>query len=226
MTLPAGGLDCDAAGFVLAGGQSSRMGQDKALVPFAGQPLIVRALGILSAAGLKVSIAGARSGLASFAPVVEDLASQAGLGPLAGICSALASVDHGARSVFIPVDLPLLPSSLIAYLLHHATITGAIITVPSINGFAQTFPAVIHRSALPILQSQLESGDRGCFSAFQITEASLNQRVAVLPVEPLVQSGQISHPEGIPAALWFLNVNSKHDLVRAEALSAGPLPVS
>ena len=218
MTLPAGGLDCDAAGFVLAGGQSSRMGHDKALVPFAGQPLIVHALGILRAAGLQVSIAGARSGLASFAPVVEDLASQAGLGPLAGICSALAS-STVSRSVFIPVDLPLLPSSLIAYLLHHATITGAIITVPSINGFAQTFPAVIHRSALPILQSQLESGDRGCFSAFKMTEASLNQRVAVLPIEALIQSCQISHPEGIPAALWFLNVNSKHDLLRAEALS-------
>ncbi len=225
MTLPTGDPDCDAEGFVLAGGQSSRMGHDKALVPFAGQPLIVHALGILSAAGLKVSIAGARSGLASFAPVVEDLASQTGLGPLAGICSALAS-STTSRSVFIPVDLPLLPSSLIAYLLHHATITGAIITVPSINGFAQTFPAVIHRSALPILQSQLESGNRGCFSAFKMTEASLNQRVAVLPVEPLVQSCQISHPEGIPAALWFLNVNSKHDLARAEALTARRLPVS
>jgi molybdopterin-guanine dinucleotide biosynthesis protein A len=225
LTLPAGDPDCDAEGFVLAGGQSSRMGEEKALVPFAGQPLIVRALGILSAAGLKVSIAGARSSLASFAPVVEDIASQTGLGPLAGICSALAS-SAGSRSVFIPVDLPLLPSSLIAYLLHHATITDAIVAVPSINGFAQTFPAVIHRSALPILQSRLESDHRGCFSAFRIAEASLNQRFAVLPVEPLVQSGQISHTEGLPAALWFLNVNSKHDLARAEALTARRLPVS
>ena len=225
MTLLSGGLDCDAAGFVLAGGQSSRMGEEKALVPFAGQPLIVRALGILSGAGLKVSIAGARSALASFAPVVEDVAPRAGLGPLAGICSALA-VTVETRAVFIPVDLPLLPSSLIAYLLHHATITDAIVTALSINGFAQTFPAVIHRSVLPILQSQLESDHRGCFSAFQIAQASLNQRFAVLPIEHLVQSGQIAHPEGLPAALWFLNVNSKHDLTRAEALTARRLPVS
>ena len=225
MSLPARDSTCDAAGFVLAGGQSSRMGEDKALVKFAGQPLIVRALGILREAGLQPSIAGARSNLGSFAQVVEDLATQAGQGPLAGICSALAATAT-PRAAFIPVDLPLLPSSLISYLLHYATVTGAIIVVPSINGFAQTFPVVIHRSALPILQSQLESSNRGCFSAFQLAATTLNQPFAVLPVEPLVQSGQISHPDGLPAALWFLNVNGRHDLARAEALVSASLPVS
>ena len=227
LTLPAGGLDCDAAGFVLAGGQSSRMGQDKALVPFAGQPLIVHALGILSAAGLKVSIAGARSGLASFAPVVEDLASQTGLGPLAGICSALASVDDVAYRYFIPVDLPLLPSSLIAYLLHHATITER----DHYRSIDQRLRANFSRSDSPLRIadpsiSARKRRPRLFFGLSRSTEASLNQRVAVLPIEPLIQSGQISHPEGIPAALWFLNVNSKHDLVRAEALIPGALPVS
>jgi len=222
---PKRGLECDASGFVLAGGQSSRMGEEKALVKFAGQPLILRTLAILRAAGLPPSIAGARADLASFAPVVEDPTPQAGLGPLAGICSALAATAT-LRAAFIPVDLPLLPSSLVAYLLHHATITDAIVTVPSINGFAQTFPAVIHRSALPILQSQLESNNRGCFSAFQLAATTLNQPFAVLPLEHLVQSGQVGHPDGLPAALWFLNVNGRQDLTRAEALVSGSLPVS
>ena len=224
MTSPARDSPRDAAGFVLAGGQSSRMGEDKALVKFAAQPLIVRALGILREAGLQPSIAGARSNLGSFAQVVEDLA-QTGHGPLAGICSALAATAT-PRAAFIPVDLPLLPSSLISYLLHYATVTGAIIVVPSINGFAQTFPVVIHRSALPILQSQLESSNRGCFSAFKLAATTLNQPFSVLPVEPLVQSGQISHPNGLPAAFWFLNVNGRHDLARAEALVSASLPVS
>ena len=57
-----------AGAFILAGGRSTRMGQDKALVPLAGNPLIQRALTILLSAGLEPRIAGAKSDLSSFAP--------------------------------------------------------------------------------------------------------------------------------------------------------------
>ena len=101
----------EAVGFVLAGGQSSRMGQDKALLLFAGRPLVAHALSIFSRAGIAASIAGvrssARTALEAFAPVVED--AEPGLGPLAGICAALASTS-ARYAVFLPVDLPLLPS--------------------------------------------------------------------------------------------------------------------
>ena len=208
----------DAAGFVLAGGRSSRMGRDKALVEFCGEPLVVGALGILSGAGLAASIAGARSALGSIAPVVEDL--EPGLGPLGGICSALAltAADNMVRwGVFVPVDLPLLPASLVEYLVNHAEVTGAAVTLVSVTGFAQTFPAVLARAALPWLQSELAAGRRGCFAAFQAAAAGLGQPVSVVAAELLVQAGQVAHPEGLPASLWFLNVNSEGNLRRAEA---------
>ena len=215
--------ESDAAGFVLAGGQSSRMGRDKALLPFAGEPLIAHAVSTLHEAGLPVAIAGAassaRTSLAAYAPVVDD--SEPGLGPLAGICAALATASK-SFAVFLPVDLPLLPPSLIEYLLHHARITGHAVTVPSINGFIQIFPAVLERSALPELQNELHSGQRGCFSAFQAAAASLGQPIATLAVELLAQSGQVSHPLGLPPVRWFLNVNTLQDLHRAEALRAVP----
>ena len=219
MRLPEAGAGGDAAGFVLAGGRSSRMGKDKTLVEFAGQPLIVRALGILQQAGLVPSIAGARSELAPFAPVVDDLGPNAGQGPLSGICSALA-VCLAQHAVFLPVDLPLLPPSLVLYLLFHARVSGSLVTVPSVNGFAQTFPAVVDRTARPVLQARLEGGDRGCFSAFQAVAAKSGRLLSVVPVELLVQAGQVSHSYGLPAALWFLNVNSEKDLARAETLAA------
>jgi molybdopterin-guanine dinucleotide biosynthesis protein A len=203
-----------ASGFVLAGGRSSRMGQDKAQVLFGGQPLALRALLIFRQAGLSASLAGGSASLAAFAPVVED--SKPGLGPLGGICAALRSTS--ARwAVFLPVDLPLLPAPLVKFLLDHARMTGRAVTLCSINGFAQTFPAVVDRAALPSLETELAAGRAGCFSAFQAAAAGLSQPVTVLAVESLVQTGQVAHADGLPAARWFMNVNASDDLSRAKA---------
>jgi molybdopterin-guanine dinucleotide biosynthesis protein A len=210
------GIEQDAAGFVLAGGQSSRMGEDKSLVLLAGRPLVAHAVSVLRQARLTASIAGARSALAEFAPVVED--TEPGLGPLNGICAALDSTQ--ARSaVFLPVDMPLLPASLIAFLLDYARITGSIVTICSVNGRSQTFPAVVNRVALPALRKELESGRGGCFAGFQAAADALARPVSIVPLEPVVQSGQMAHPSGLPVASWFLNINTPEDLRRAEDLS-------
>lgn len=206
----------DAAGFVLAGGRSRRMGEDKALVELAGQPLVAHALGILRLAGLAASVAGSRSPLAAFAPVVED--SNAGLGPLGGICAALKSTS--ARwAVFLPVDLPLLPATLVAFLLDHARITGRAVTLCSVNGYAQTFPAVVDRATLTALEIELAAGRRGCFSALQASSASLGHPISILAVEMLAQAGQVAHPDSLPPARWFLNVNAPADLRFAKSQS-------
>ena len=206
----------EAAGFVLAGGLSSRMGQDKSMVLLDGQPMIAYPLAALRQAALPASISGGQSSLASFAPLIED--THRGLGPLAGICSSLASTA-ARRAVFLSVDAPLIPASLVSFLVRHAAITSAVITVPSINGFAQTFPAVLDRDALPALERELASGRLGCFRAFQAAANSFHQAVAVLPVELLVQAGQIANPLGLPATWWFLNANTPDDLRRAQILS-------
>jgi molybdopterin-guanine dinucleotide biosynthesis protein A len=207
----------DATGFVLAGGRSSRMGTDKALVEFRGRPLVVHALEILRGAGLSAAIAGAKPTaqpiLDTYAPLFPD--REPGLGPLGGVCAAMASTT--ARwAVFLPVDLPLLPAMLVQYLLNHAQVTGKAITLASVAGFAQTFPAVVDRAALLGLQAELTADRGGCFSAFKAAAAGLEQSIDVISAEFLAQSGQVSHPEGLSAASWFLNINSADDLRLAE----------
>ena len=214
----------DAAGFVLAGGQSSRMGHDKALLFFAGRPLFTRALSILQSAGLSASIAGAQpaalSSLQARAPIIHD--DQPHRGPLSGICAAISSAS-ARYAVFLPVDLPFMSASLLLYLLHHARVTGRAVTVPSVNGFAQTFPAVLDRVLLPGLQAALNSSHQGCFSAFRTATARLGLPISVVAVEFLVQSGQVFHPHGLPPVRWFFNLNSPSDLKRAEMLAARPV---
>ncbi len=59
-------------GFVLAGGQSTRMGRDKALMMLDGRTLVERALELLGGLGLDARICGSRPDLARFAEVVPD----------------------------------------------------------------------------------------------------------------------------------------------------------
>jgi len=207
-----------AAGFVLAGGQSVRMGRDKATVSLAGQPLIAHALEILRGAGLTASIAGARAQLSSFAPVIAD--SEVDRGPLGGICDALGSTV-AERAVFLPVDLPLLPSSLVTFLLEEAESSHAAVAVVEVDGFVQTFPAVIDRAILPSLRIELEAGRRSCLAAFQAAARALGRPQRRVPLNVALRTGHVVHPRRLPAECWFLNVNTEEEILRAEAYLAG-----
>ena len=222
----------DAVGFVLAGGQSRRMGTDKALVEFRGRPLVAHALDLVRAAGLPVFIAGARSPIESYAPVVPDL--RADEGPLGGICAGLDSLTVSSPqqpietaapppllALFLPVDLPLLPPCLLSYLLFHARTTGLAVTLASVNGVPQTFPVVLRRDSFPELERELSSGNRGCYAAFRAAAAARSERVSILPAELLVQSRKIAHPAALPVARWFLNINTPGVLCSASAIDAG-----
>jgi molybdopterin-guanine dinucleotide biosynthesis protein A len=193
------------------------MGRDKALLELAAKPLIAHALDTLRNAGLDPRIAGARADLSQFAPVVPDRDSSSGLGPLSGVCAALSAADV-RYAVFLPVDLPLVPAALITYMVYQAAVTQSAITVASVGAFTQTFPAVIDRAAAPALEAALSSGDRNCLKAFRAAADALSKPFSALPLELLVQAGQVSHPAGLPAYAWFHNINSPGDLAYAESL--------
>ena len=97
--------------------------------------------------------------------------------------------------MFLPVDLPLLPSALIRYLLFHASITGAAVTLISLNGFPQTFPVVLAASVLDVWKDNSPAGSSGCYNAFAAASRERGESIAVLPLEYLVQSGAVLHPD-------------------------------
>ncbi len=108
-------------GAVLAGGQSSRFGSDKALAEFGGHTLIARAVDALSGWCEYVVVVGRE--LAP-APTLPDW-PRPGMGPLAGIAAALhlardegyeAVLSCGVDSVGLPEGLPELLAPAPAYL--------------------------------------------------------------------------------------------------------------
>jgi len=98
-----------ARGYVVAGGQSSRMGRDKARLPYGESTLIEHAIGLARQVTPDVRVlCGPHRRYEEFgAPVIED--PVCGVGPLGGLYGALlsASVDGRERIFWLAVDLPL-----------------------------------------------------------------------------------------------------------------------
>ncbi|SMQ95246.1 molybdenum cofactor guanylyltransferase [Xanthomonas fragariae] len=99
-------------GVVLAGGRSSRMGHDKALLLWRGRPLIAHMQLLLGDAGAQeVLISGDRTGYPGIADIQPDL------GPLGGLASVIDHVADASILVVVPVDMPLLSTPLLQKLL-------------------------------------------------------------------------------------------------------------
>src|SRR4051794_31646691 len=110
-----------AAGLVLAGGRSSRMGADKASLDWHGSTLLRRCCGVLHRAGLDLVVVVRAPGQALPAlpdevRVVDD--AREGLGPLQGIAVGLAAVADRAEAAFVcATDVPFLHPELVRRLL-------------------------------------------------------------------------------------------------------------
>jgi molybdopterin-guanine dinucleotide biosynthesis protein A len=105
-------------GVVLAGGRSSRMGRDKALLPWQGRPLIEHQIALLQATGVDtVRISGDR-------PDYQGIADPAiHAGPLGGI-AGIAAACGDSELLIIPVDMPRLQPPLLRRLLTEAIHAG------------------------------------------------------------------------------------------------------
>jgi len=150
----------EAAGFVLTGGQSLRMGGDKALLPLAGRPLVLHMVEKLRPLVSEVMLVGAPERYAHLGlPVLPDC--EAGRGPVAGIVTALRATRHDWNLV-VACDLPLLDPRLFELDLNQATVApdlyDAIVpqTEPGQEGW-QPLAAAYHRRCLPAFERVLAS---------------------------------------------------------------------
>lgn len=177
------------AGYVLVGGKSSRMGRDKALLPFRGTPLVRSvARSVELAAGSAVLVGDPQRYGALGYPVVPDL--YPGEGPLGGILSAL---NHTAATVNLVTacDLPELSAGFLETLLDAAEATTADALVPvGPSGRPEPLCAVYHRRSLDTLERAFAAGTRAIAAALQ------DLRIIAFPVTE-------------PA--YFQNVNTPQD---------------
>src|SRR5207253_5906553 len=112
-----------ASGFVLAGGASTRMGQDKALLPYRGTCLLAHVAAVVHEAVGNVAVLGDRDRYGSLGFLVHaDLVS--GAGPLGGLYTAL-TVTETDWNVVVGCDMPGLSASILDLLVERAGETAA-----------------------------------------------------------------------------------------------------
>jgi molybdopterin-guanine dinucleotide biosynthesis protein A len=148
-----------AAGIVLAGGRSSRMGTPKAWLDWHGTTLLRRTCGIVArgAGGPVVVVRAPDQDLPDLpreVRVVED--ARDGKGPLQGLLAGLEAVD--AEVAFAAsTDMPFLHPRFVAAVCAGAR--GADAAVPHVGGYRQPLAAA-YRTALVPLVAELVEQDR------------------------------------------------------------------
>jgi molybdopterin-guanine dinucleotide biosynthesis protein A len=190
---------------IQAGGESQRMGQDKGLVLFLGEPLVLRVVARLAALPGRILITTNNlQGYRKFGfPLHEDMLP--GRGPLGGLYTAL-SVAEAETVVVVACDMPFIS----ALLLEHACqlLEGGAFdaVIPQTDGGTEPFHAVYRReSCLPSIKKALDEG------AWRVDAWFGSRKIRYLSPDEV--------DELDPSGLAFLNVNTREELEQAEQIA-------
>jgi molybdopterin-guanine dinucleotide biosynthesis protein A len=154
------------AGFILAGGVSSRMGREKGLLEFGGEPLIVRTARLIEPLVTEVAVVGrperyAALGLRAIADqsigAGEDI--EAVRTPLVGIATALNATKL-PWNLILACDLPYLTAAWLDWLLAHAVDSSAQIVMPRTSEGLEPLAAVYRKECAAPIVTALERGVR------------------------------------------------------------------
>jgi molybdopterin-guanine dinucleotide biosynthesis protein A len=185
----------DICAVILAGGQSRRMGFNKALLDFSGRPLIqVLAEQVLPVTD-QIVISSNDCSCYKFLnfPVIPDYYQ--GQGPLAGLHAAMLS-NVSSLYIVLACDLP----NLRAPLLHNLVsfVQGFDAAIPrTYDGLAHPLCAVYRRTCLPTITNALQRG------ANKVIETFLDDALSIRWIEP--QEGHFQEAD-------LANINTPEDL--------------
>jgi molybdopterin-guanine dinucleotide biosynthesis protein A len=147
------------AAYVLAGGGSTRFGRDKALVEFAGKPMLARMIEVLRRTSEDVRIVAATGKYVEFeTEVVED--RWPGEGPLGGIVTALRNTQQQDAAcewnLIVSCDMPFLTVDWMRFLAERALESDAQVVVPHSEHGPEPLCACWKTDAVEILQGAFE----------------------------------------------------------------------
>lgn len=192
---------------VQAGGQSQRMGENKALKPFFGRPLIERVVRRLESIADELLVTTNQPEAYEFLNVRKVPDVRPGLGPLGGLYTALSSARFASTAV-VACDMPFTSAPLVvasAGILLQEDVDVVIAESP--EGFEPMHAVYRRLVCLPAIEAALDSGQRRAISWFP------GVRVRRLTAEELTRYD--------PDGLAFWNVNTPEEFAQAEERARG-----
>ncbi|HTP10913.1 MAG TPA: molybdenum cofactor guanylyltransferase [Anaerolineae bacterium] len=188
---------------IQAGGQSRRMGRDKALIDYRGRPIIAHVIETLRVLSDDIVVISNRSDLySSFgARVVADYDPPCG--PLGGIAAGLKTMQH-PLAVVVACDMPFLNVNLLRWLIDLADGYDAV--VPQSGAEFEPMHAVYRRECYGPIVQRITHGERRVISFF-----------ADVRLRPVPEAGwRVLDPEGRS----LVNLNTPDDLNQLSASTA------
>ena len=183
---------------LLAGGKSTRMGRDKAAMPFGGAPLWQRQIATLRHTGAdEILISGRLDACYATAGIriIEDEIKDSG--PLSGVAAALQAAAHPLVLV-LAIDMPLMTGDYLRRLLRHAFETG-IGVVPEQHGRYEGLAAIYPKAAEELAAASLLGDDH-----------SMQVFIAACVAQSLAVPVQITADE----APLFQNMNTQEEYLK------------
>lgn len=193
---------------ILCGGRSSRMGRDKATLPFGDETLLERVLHRLWPVCVPRMVVGRRSQTLPTLPddvqvVFDEIEDQ---GPLGGLAPGLRAAEDGVSAWFVTsCDVPFVSPSLVSFLAERLA-DDVDVVVPRVDGFLQPLTAVYRPTVLPELEALFAAGGRRPVHLFDRVRTRI------------VEEDELAHVD--PELLSFLNCNRPEDY-RAALVRAG-----
>jgi len=190
---------------VQAGGESRRMGSDKALAPFLGQPLIQRVLGRVAHLADEIIVTTNNPPAYRFLglPLVADLLP--GRGALGGLYTALSAAAHPLVGV-VACDMPFVSPGLLEIERDRLLSADCDAVIPLTSGGTEPFHAAYRREAcLPAVERAIQADKWRVDSWF--SEVSMC----------FLAEDEIRRYD--PDGLAFWNVNTPEDLAQAERIA-------
>lgn len=180
--------------FILAGGKSSRMGEDKGVMIFKGKPLVLHLIELLKPVFHEVQIitnneAYSKFGLTIRKDIIKDK------GPLAGIYAGL-TYSETPWNFFVACDMPFISIKVIDHLLKN--LHDVDLVVPFYHHLPEPLCAFYNVSCLPVIEKQLANGENKIQDIFPFLK--------MLPVDVTEIVSMNQNP--------FSNLNTKEDLKR------------